>query len=163
MGFLDAFFARPQKINTNFSGLESMAKEYTNPFSSTNKSVLQGLTNQATDIIGQQGFMNNQARAMGINPFADIQNKQLTSTVVKNAGGGWNEWIRNAQGIGTGLMTNKAQLEFQKDQANAELQQLSNMQQSKFLQQLLGQFVASPLPAQGLKAGYNFLSGMFGG
>jgi len=135
----DSLFGKPQSIKTDFSGLATQAEQYTNPFSNLNSSVLKGLTNQATDIVAQQGLSNQRMGAMGYNPFADEQTKQLASSVTKNAGGGWQEWLRTSQGIGTGLLTNKAQMEFQRDLANAQLAQQRQQAISDFMGGLLGQ------------------------
>jgi hypothetical protein len=136
----NALFGKKQSVNTDFSGLATQAEQYTNPFSNLNSSVLNGLTNQATDIVAQQGLSNQRMGAMGYNPFADEQSRQLASSVTKNAGGGWQEGLRTSQGIGTNLLTNKAQMEFQKDSANAQMAQQRQQQISGFMGGLLGQF-----------------------
>lgn len=137
----NALFGKKQSVNTDFSGLATQAEQYTNPFSNLNNSVLSGLTNQATDIVAQQGLSNQRMGAMGLNPFADEQTKQLASSVTKNAGGGWQEWLRTSQGIGTNLLTNKSQMEFQRDSVNAQMAQQRQQQISGFMGQLLGQAV----------------------
>ncbi len=137
----NVLFGKPQsvKVKTDFSGLATQAEQYTNPFSNLNAGVLQGLTNQATDVVAQQGLSNQRMGAMGYNPFADEQTKQLASSVIKNAGGGWQEWLKQSQGIGTSLLTNKAQMEFQRDSLNAQMAQQRQQQISDFMGQLLGQ------------------------
>ena len=163
MGFLDSFFGKPQKVKTDFSGLATQAEQYTNPFSNLNQGVLSQLTNQSTDVIAQQGLNNQRMSAMGINPFANMQNNQLVSNVIKNAGGGWQDWLRNSQSIGTGLLTNKAQMEFQRDLANAQMKQAYSQNKSDFLQQLTGQLFGSSIPGALSGGTSNFLSGLFGG
>ena len=116
-----ALYGDTKYINTDFSGMDKLAQNYMNPFSANNQNVLKSLTGQATDIVAQQGINNNRANAMGMNPFANQQNQNLVSQVIKNAGGGWNEWLNNANNIGTGLVQNKYNMQFQKDMANAKI------------------------------------------
>ena len=135
----NSLFGGVKTINTDFSGMDKLAQSYMNPFSANNQNVLRGLTNQATDITAQQGINNNRAQAMGMNPFADQQNQNLISQVIKNAGGGWNEWLNNANNIGPGLVQNKYNMQFQKDMANAKMYNQRQKEISDFMQGFLGQ------------------------
>ena len=134
-----SLFGDTKYINTDFSGMDKLAQNYMNPFSANNQNVLKSLTGQATDIVAQQGINNNRAKAMGMNPFANQQNQSLVSQVIKNAGGGWNEWLNNANNIGTGLVQNKYNMQFQKDMANAQIYNQKQSMMSDFMQGLLGQ------------------------
>lgn len=150
-------FGKPVSINTDFSELGKQAEQYSNPFSSINQNVLKGLTNQATDVVAQQGLTSQRMGAMGVNPFANEQMKQNMSTVTNQVGQGWNNWLNNASNVSTGLLTNKANLTFERDKANAMLQQQRQAQISDFMGKLLGQFATSAIPGN-LAGGFmNFL------
>lgn len=156
-------FGKQQQVKTNFDELGNVAKDYMNPMSNINQRALSQFTNQATDIVGQQGLNNQRAMAMGMNPFANEQNQAMLSTVAKSAGGGWQEWLQSANNIGTQALTNKMNLTFERDKANAMLRQERQNAIGQFGGQLLGQFMTSGIPGNLLGGGSQFLSGMFGG
>lgn len=151
-------FGKQTKVNTDFSELSNQANEYSNPLSKLNQNMLMGLTNQATDIVAQQGLSNQRMQAMGLNPFAQQQQQQMLSTVTGQAGQGWNSWLNNAANVSTGLLTNKSNLTFERDKTNALLQQQRQAQVSDFMGKLLGQFATSSIPGN-LAGGFmNLLS-----
>jgi len=81
----------------------------------------------------------------------------MLSTVTGQAGQGWNSWMNNASNVSTGLLTNKANLTFERDKANAMFQQQRQAQISDFMGNLLGQFATSAIPGN-LAGGFmNFL------
>lgn len=139
-------FGKQTRVNTDFSELSNKAEQYSDPFSKLNQNVLQGLTNQATDTVAQQGLTSQRMGAMGMNPFANQQQQQMLSTVTGQAGQGWNSWLNNANNISTGLLTNKANMTFERDKANAMFQQQRQAQISDFMGKMLGQFATSSIP-----------------
>ena len=139
-------FGKQTKVNTDFSELGNKANEYSDPFSKLNQNMLSGLTNQATDVVAQQGLTSQRMGAMGLNPFAQQQQQQMLSTVTGQAGQGWNSWMNNASNVSTGLLTNKANLTFERDKTNAMFQQQRQAQISDFMGKMLGQFATSAIP-----------------
>ena len=151
-------FGKQQQVKTNFDELGTIGKDYMDPFSKINQRALNQFTNQATDIVGQQGLNNQRAMAMGVNPFANEQNQAMLSTVAKSAGGGWQEWLQNANNIGTQALTNKANLTFERDKINAMMRQERQNAIGQFGGQLLGQFITSGIPGNFLGGMSNFVS-----
>jgi hypothetical protein len=156
---MDLMFGKKQKIKTDFSELGKIGNNYMDPNSQVNRRVFDSLTKQATDITAQQGMSNQASMAMGFNPFANQQNRDLSAQVIKQAGGGWNEWLSNASNIGANMIGQKAQLQFQKDSANAQIGQARQQAISKFFQPLVAQGINWAAPGLGSALGGLFNSG----
>ena len=145
-----------QVDNGDYGAYDKATNNFMDPFSSMNKNMLGSMQNASTDTVAQMGLNNQRMGAMGMNPFANQQNKQQLSSITSSLGDNWSKWMANQNQTGAGMIQNKANMQLQRDLANAQLKQQQQQAKGDFFGGLLAQLV--PVAGMGVGA----LGGMLG-